>query len=70
MPRCSGKAKVKNGDLSELDKYLAADTEETTDALRWWYERRAMFPALSRMALNYLTIPGASCVCFPRRSVR
>ena len=28
------------------------------DTLAWWYEKRAMFPQLSRMALDYLSIPG------------
>jgi hAT family C-terminal dimerisation region len=28
------------------------------DALQWWHQRRDMFPCLSRMALDYLTIPG------------
>lgn len=42
----------------ELDKYLSADPESigTKDVYIWWYERRAR---LHRMALDYLTIPGA-----------
>jgi len=42
----------------ELQRYLAADVEDVTDGLIWWYERRAMFPRLSHMARNYLSIPG------------
>ena len=42
----------------ELDRYLASDVENITDALMWWYERRAAFPRLSRMARDYLSIPG------------
>jgi len=33
----------------ELDCYLASDVENITDALMWWYERRAAFPCLSCM---------------------
>lgn len=42
----------------ELDRYLSTDPEHVTDVLLWWQEHRAMFPCLSRMALDYLTIPG------------
>jgi len=42
----------------ELDRYLASDVENVTDALMWWYERRAAFPHLSLMAWDYLSIPG------------
>jgi len=43
---------------SELDRYLNTDIEHVTDALVWWYEWRATFPRLSRMALDYLSIRG------------
>jgi hypothetical protein len=42
----------------ELDRYLSTDPEHTPDVLTWWDERQASFPCLSRMALDYLTIPG------------
>jgi hypothetical protein len=48
--------------LDELDRYLATDPEPTDNALKWWEEHRAMYPRLSRMALDYLTIPGKSIV--------
>jgi hypothetical protein len=41
----------------ELDRYLAMDVEDVKDGLMWWYERRAAFPRLSRMARDYLCIP-------------
>lgn len=44
---------------SELDRYLATGVEEVKDALIWWYEKRRSFPCLSRMARDYLSIPGA-----------
>ena len=43
----------------ELDRYLSTDPEAVEDVLKWWYGNRAMYPSLSRMALDYLTIPGA-----------
>ena len=43
---------------SELDRYLSLDVEHITDALAWWYKRHEMFPCLSKMALDYLSVPG------------
>ena len=43
---------------SELDHYLTADIEHVTDPIKWWYKRCDMYPALSRMAIDYLSIPG------------
>jgi len=42
----------------ELDRYLSTDPEQVTDVCQWWYERKAEYPRLHRMALDYLTIPG------------
>jgi len=42
----------------ELEHYLATDIVNVKDVLMWWYERRDMFPNLSRMARDYLSIPG------------
>ena len=42
----------------EYERYLSTDPEVVNDVLLWWSERRAMYPYLSRMALDYLTIPG------------
>ena len=41
----------------ELDKYLSSDPVHVVDALKWWYDRRKIYPRLSRMAMDYLTIP-------------
>ena len=43
---------------NEIDRYLSTDVEEVGDVLMWWQERRLMFPKLSTMALDYLSIPG------------
>jgi hypothetical protein len=55
----SSLAPPKSADLrGELDRYLMADVEHVTDPLMWWYEWRISYPRLSRMALDYLSIPG------------
>ena len=43
----------------ELDRYLSAGCiKGVEDPLKWWYENQASYPRLSRMAKDYLTIPG------------
>ncbi|KIL56934.1 hypothetical protein M378DRAFT_45134, partial [Amanita muscaria Koide BX008] len=44
----------------ELAVYLATGIEEINDPIAWWHQRRSAFPRLSRMALDYLTIPATS----------
>lgn len=50
----------------ELAAYLAAAVENPEDgnALLWWKRNAATYPRLSRMALDYLSIPGAPHSCF------
>ena len=43
---------------NELTRYLNIDPEQVQDVLLWWTKRKATYPHLSRMALDYLTIPG------------
>jgi hypothetical protein len=42
----------------ELDRFLSTDVEAVEDVIQWWIEHKAMYPRLSRMAIDYLTIPG------------
>ena len=42
----------------ELERYLSTDPEFVADVLLWWTERKSTYPRLSRMALDYLSIPG------------
>ena len=52
-------APPKSSDLgSELERYPCTNVEHITNPVAWWYERRAVYPSLSHMALDYLTIPG------------
>lgn len=43
---------------SELDDYLTSAVQEVSDPLKWWYEKRRVFPKLSQMALDFLSVPG------------
>ncbi|TFK80654.1 hATC-domain-containing protein, partial [Polyporus arcularius HHB13444] len=54
----AGKIDVAASD--EIARYLASHTEPTNNPLQWWTDRRSNFPRLSRMALDYLSIPGTS----------
>lgn len=42
----------------ELEEYLALPVEKVKDPLKWWWDHRKAYPALSRMALDYLSCPG------------
>ncbi|KAG5649995.1 hypothetical protein H0H81_001130 [Sphagnurus paluster] len=46
----------------ELDRYLSTEPVYVADALAWWIERRDDYPCLSRMAIDFLTIPGTLLV--------
>ena len=41
----------------ELERYLSIDPEDVSEPLLWWFERKHIYPHLSRMALDYLSIP-------------
>lgn len=46
---------------SEIDRYLAEPLEKQNDVdnlVLWWYNRRSTYPRLSRMAMDYHTVPG------------
>lgn len=53
----------------ELARYLSTDPEYTDDVLMWWHDHEHQYPKLSRMALDFLSIPGTlvapSDVCIP-----
>ncbi|OJT15390.1 Zinc finger BED domain-containing protein RICESLEEPER 3 [Trametes pubescens] len=44
----------------ELARYLSSDPEDVSDPIQWWCDRRAQYPNLSRMAIDFLTIPATS----------
>ena len=45
---------------NEVDKYLWEPVENVQDPLRWWFQNRFGYPNLSRMALDYLSVPAMS----------
>ncbi|KIY48373.1 hATC-domain-containing protein, partial [Fistulina hepatica ATCC 64428] len=44
----------------EIEWYLSIDPEDAKDVVKWWLERRALYPHLSQMAIDYLSIPATS----------
>jgi hypothetical protein len=45
---------------NEVDHYLNEKTENvrSQDLITWWRNKATVYPCLSRMALDYLSIPG------------
>ena len=58
IPSISISKSTKVGD--KLEKYLAAPPEKADNPFSWWVKNRHPYPRLSRMALDYLSIPGES----------
>jgi len=58
LPALSAPTKAALAD--ELTHYLSAPVEQTLNPLLWWIEKQAIYPHLSRMARDYLCIPGKS----------
>jgi hypothetical protein len=50
--------KQSTGKSNELDDYLRQPVENVPDALTWWINHAHVYPTLSQMALDYLSIPG------------
>ena len=45
--------------MMKLDHYLkSAHVKNVKDPLKWWFENHGTYPRLSRMARDFLTIPG------------
>lgn len=42
----------------ELSNYLASPLEKVQDPIAWWWDDRDVYPTLSKMAFDYLSIPG------------
>ena len=43
----------------KLESFLSMEWDlNVKDGLRWWVERKHLYPQLHRMALDYLSIPG------------
>ena len=48
---------------NELDEYLMQPLEKVRDPISWWWDHRALYPKLSKMAFDYLSIPRES-LCY------
>lgn len=48
--------------VDEVTRYLSTGPEDVAnqDVLTWWYEHQHVYPNLSRMALDYHTVPSKS----------
>ena len=44
-------------EANELDDYLLKSLEKVRDPLGWWWDHRASYPKLSKMAFDFLSIP-------------
>jgi hypothetical protein len=44
----------------ELEQYLRDPTEKPDNVIAWWIAKASIYPCLSRMALDFLTIPATS----------
>jgi hypothetical protein len=42
----------------ELDKYLSQAIEKVWDPIAWWWDHQKVYPRLSAMTVDYLSIPG------------
>ena len=47
-------------ETDELDEYPGQAIEKVKDPIAWWWNHQKVYPQLSEMALDYLSIPGKS----------
>src|ERR1700722_2593849 len=45
-------------DVKKLDDYLSQAIEKVSDPIGWWWDHRKVYPKLSAMAFDYLSVPG------------
>ena len=45
-------------DTNELDEYLSKAIKKVTDPIKWWWDHRMVYPKLSAMAFDFLSVPG------------
>lgn len=45
-------------DTNELDDYLSQGIEKVSNPIKWWWDHRKVYPKLSAMAFDYLSVPG------------
>ena len=47
-------------DTNELNEYLSKAIEKVTDPIKWWWDHRMVYPKLSAIAFDFLSVPGMS----------
>jgi hAT family C-terminal dimerisation region len=47
---------------NELDEYLSQAIKKVKDPIAWWWDHQKVYPWLSVMALDYLSIPDTCSV--------
>ncbi|ODA78128.1 hypothetical protein RJ55_06731 [Drechmeria coniospora] len=57
------KAFATSGSVSELDKYLRLEPQDTQEPIQWWRDHKHAFPALSSFALDVFAIPAMATDC-------
>ncbi|KJZ68419.1 hypothetical protein HIM_12196 [Hirsutella minnesotensis 3608] len=57
------KASATSGSISELDKYLRLEPQDTQDPIQWWRDHKHTFPTLSSFALDVFAIPAMATDC-------
>ncbi|EJD48352.1 hATC-domain-containing protein [Auricularia subglabra TFB-10046 SS5] len=48
------------GPPSELERYLSQPIETTNDIIKWWWDRRKLYPHLHQMATDYCSVPATT----------
>ena len=58
LPNVKKTRSVASEAAKEIERYLSTATLKTDNPLQWWTENAELYPTLSWMALDYLSIPG------------
>ena len=51
-------------EINELNDYLSQAIEKVTNPVKWWWDHRKVFPKLSVMAFDFLSVPGMLYLIF------
>ncbi|KAJ0124188.1 Zinc metalloproteinase dpy-31 [Fusarium oxysporum f. sp. albedinis] len=57
------KAFATSSSVSEMDKYLRLEPQDTQEPIQWWRDHKPSFPVLSSFALDVFAIPAMATDC-------
>ncbi|PIL28879.1 hypothetical protein GSI_08925 [Ganoderma sinense ZZ0214-1] len=60
LPSVKSTRKLASAAASEIERYLSTGTVKVNNPLKWWTDNAALYPNLSHMALDYLSIPATA----------